>query len=135
MRWHIEVLIEAVLIAILWRKSVPRWFAILIGVHFCANLLQIIPYRIGLLAHSQLIWCFGVVITAPLLWMALAETLGLDLGRVRFYHPRILAFWTVAQLTCITFQTQRGWLVPANHVLLICDSAAFLGWIALFMLS
>lgn len=138
MRWHIELLIEAVLLGILWGKDAPRWFSVLIGVDFVAGVLQLIPNRFGLLQHSRIIWAAGILVACPLQFLALNEAADVSesIPRAkRFRHQRLMAFWVVAQLACVSLQTQAAFMVPVNHALLTIDALCFLAWAALFLIE
>ena len=100
----------------------------MIGVDCLANVLQLLPYRLGLHRHAQLIWMAGVALSAPLLWLAVVEAGEMPASGRKYAHSRILAFWIVAQLTCALAQTQLG-AIPVNPWLLGCDSLAFAAWI------
>lgn len=133
MRWHIELLIESVLFAILWRKTAPRWFSILIGVDLMAQAIQFLSYRAHYPMISRSFWITGVLTAGPLMLAVLIEAAELDRSRVNWWHIRILSFWAAAQLTCVTLQTQADLLIPTNHVLMVLNAAVFFAWIAVFM--
>lgn len=133
MRWHIELLIESALLAILWRKAAPRWLSILIGVDLIAQVIQLLPYRADYPIISRSFWIAGVIAAGPLVLMALIESAYLERTRADWWHIRILSFWVAAQLTCITLQTQADLLIPTNHVLMVLNAGVFIAWIAVFM--
>ena len=127
MLWHVELFLETVLVSLfILRPQNLRWFEAAIAVDWIANLLQLLPYRLGLHRHAQLIWMAGVIVSAPLLWLAIVEAGEMPACRSRFAHTRILAFWMASQLTCVSLQTQLG-AIPVNPWLLGCDSAGVRG--------
>lgn len=132
MRWHTELLIEFILLCVLWYRTAPCWFSILIGVDFCAGLLQLLLHRSSYPLLSRSFWIAGVVIAGPLVYKALMEGQYLKLTLLLWWHVRILCFWIAAQLTLTTLQTQSDLLLPANHALLLIDALCFCGWIACF---
>lgn len=135
MRWHIELLIQAALLAvIIYRKPKLRWWESLIGVDFAASLLQLIPYRAGYRSVPVLIWEAGIVLALPLGALALIEAGELDRCKRQYWHLRILALWIAGRLLCVSLQTQPALVVPVNHVLLTLDAGAFLAWVALLSL-
>ena len=94
--WYVEVSLETVLFSLFILKNPTlRWWESAIGVDWLANLLQILPYRFGLHRHAQLIWMAGVVVSAPLLWLATVEAGEMDTSRRKRAHSRVLAFWIV----------------------------------------
>lgn len=134
MRWHIELFLEfALILVIFWRNPKLRWFESLIGFDFAANVMQFFPYRSGMRAIPQLIWIGGVVLAAPLVFMALDEARRAERNIRNFYHGKILAFWITAQLCCVSLQTQAGWVIPVNHVLISLDGLCFFAWSVLFV--
>lgn len=132
MRWHTELLIEFILLCVLWYRTAPRWFSILIGVDFCAGILQLLLHRSSYPLLSRSFWIAGVVIAGPLVWLALLESAQTSFMPCSIWHRRLLAFWIAAQLTLTTLQTQSDLLLPANHALLLVDAACFCGWIVCF---
>lgn len=136
MRWHIELLIEAVLLTvIIQRKPQLRWWESLIGVDFVASLLQLIPYRAGYRSVPVLIWEAGIVLGFPLGALALIEAGELERSKRQYWHLRILALWLPGRLLCVSLQTQQAWVIPVNHALLVLDSSAFVAWCVLFLVG
>lgn len=135
MFWHFELVIEfALILTILWRKPGLRWWGALIGVDFAAGVLQILPYRSGLRAHSRLIWEAGLFMAFPLGWLAIIEAGEIiSRSRLQWFHLRILAFWLIAQLLCVTLQTQRDLLLFMNYVILAVNAVSFTLWIVLLL--
>lgn len=126
-------MVEAVLLYILWKQDAPFWFSALIGVDFMANVLQILPYRFGLPAHSRVIWVCGVLLAFPLQYLSLTEAVSGGISPRNSRHVQILAAWITGQLCCAWMQTQHDLLLRLNPVLLIWDSLCFLAWIALYL--
>lgn len=140
MRWHIELILEVILVVILFKTpSGLRWFDITIGVDLAAQLLQFIPYRGGFHAFSALFWRIGIVLVGAAQFMALIEAAGLQTKwgsrRVSFWHTRILAFWICGVMTCAWGEVGQpsATIHQMNTVLLILQSACFVGWSVLFL--
>lgn len=141
MRWHVALIAEAILIVVIcWRKPGLRWFAALIGVDFMASVLQLLLYRGDFRMLSRLIWLGGVGLAAPLNWMALMEMADpfrespAPKSFPRMAHGVLLSAWISVNLLCVTLQTQPGWVIPVNHVMLIAQTLLFIAWSVLFWL-
>ena len=116
----------------LWRRLAPRWFSILIGIDLVSGVLQILPYRFGLHAHSRLIWIGGIVLAAPVGYMALVEAAEMERGPLQFWHVRILSLWLTGLLCIVSLQTQRDLILALNPLLIIFESMCFVCWLAVF---
>jgi hypothetical protein len=131
--WCVEIFLETVLVSLFILKNPNlRWWEAAIGVDWLANVLQFLPYSVGLHRHAQLIWISGVAASAPLLWLAMVEAWELPSDAGGFQHVRVLAFWIASQLTCVSLQTQFG-SKAVNPWLLGCDSLAFAAWIRMLL--
>lgn len=137
MRWHIELLFEVALFAVLVSRNTGlRWFDLLIGIDLTAQILQIIPYRSGYPQFSRLFWQSGVILIAAARFMALIEAGSPpEKNRRNWAHARILAFWTASATACAFLMVGQpdSAVHHINTALMIIQAASFLAWIAVFI--
>lgn len=150
MLWHIELAVECLLLAIIWYRRCPQAFGILIGTDCAAQLAQIILYRGGYVELARVCQHAGVAVIFLFRLLAIVELLDMEAGRLRFWHARILAFWTAGSAACAWLEV--GQCVPrfpalpdavytcqpnaqlylANKILLAVQLVSFAAWIVLY---
>jgi len=123
--WHLELAVEfALLVRLCFRSNNRRWFQAMIGVDWLGGILQCGAERLHYNGLAGRVWEANVILTAPLMAMALIEA-GTCWTRLQRTQRALLAWWIGIGYA---LSMSRAVFDP-NEILLSVNIAAFAGFL------